>query len=108
SALCRPVPHDRDHTWVPLSVQLPWGDVSARPMRDADVAGLRVAVHTDAGAGMAVDPEVARIVGDAAAVFERAGAVVDPLPPFLTPEALAQLDLFLRARSWADVRALPL
>lgn len=108
AVLCRPDPLDRDHTWIPLAAQQPWGDVSARPMRDVDIAGLRVAVHTDAGAGMAVDPEVARIVGDVAAVFERAGAVVDPLPPFMTSEALGQLDLFLRARSWADVRGLPL
>ncbi len=71
------------------------------------VAGLRVGVHVDAGAGLATDPEVAATVRAAAALFAAAGARVEEIDPFLTPELMAQLDRFLRARSWADVAALP-
>jgi aspartyl-tRNA(Asn)/glutamyl-tRNA(Gln) amidotransferase subunit A len=106
AVLSGPDPLERDHTWVPVLARLPWGDVWERPLQGAEIAGLRVAIHIDAGAGIPVDPEVERIVRDVATMFERAGAVVEPLPPFLSAEALGQLDLFLRARSWADVRAL--
>ena len=56
----------------------------------------------DAGCGMPVDPEVARLVADAATIFEAAGAVVEPLAPFLTDELLHDLDTFWRVRSWND------
>jgi aspartyl-tRNA(Asn)/glutamyl-tRNA(Gln) amidotransferase subunit A len=60
----------------------------------------------DAGCGMPVDPEVAQIVADAAQAFGAAGAVVEPLEPFLTDELLHDLDTFWRVRSWNDFRAL--
>ena len=103
--LVHPDPLDRDHTYIPLPVG-DWTQVSANPMHDGELAGLRVAVHTDAGAGLRTDDEVARIVADAAAVFARAGAQVVALPPFVTHELLGQLEMFLRARSWLDVLAL--
>lgn len=105
TVLARPDPLGRDHTSVPDPGD--WDRVATSPLTDAELAGLRVAVHTDAGAGIGCDPQVARIVEDAAAVFERAGATVERIEPFVTPELLHRLDLFLRARSWADIRALP-
>lgn len=62
------------------------------------VAGLRIAVHTEAGAGMAVDPEVATLVRRAADHFAAAGAEVVEIPPFMTPELLASIDAFWRVR----------
>ena len=58
----------------------------------------------DAGCGMPVDREVAHIVADAAQAFGAAGAVVEPLEPFLTDELLDDLDTFWRVRSWNDFR----
>ena len=105
TVLARPDPLGRDHTAVPDPGG--WERVPDEPLAGSGLAGLRVAVHTDAGAGLGCDPEVARIVDAAAELFERAGAAVDRLDPFVTPELLHRLDLFLRARTWADVRALP-
>ncbi|MEQ3552944.1 amidase [Pseudonocardia nematodicida] len=102
--LTRPDPLDRDHTWIASSA--PWESVTTTPLRDDEVAGMRVAVHADAGSGIGTDPEVAGTVRAVAAVFERAGAAVEELPPFVTPDLLARLDLFLRLRSHVDLSAL--
>ena len=45
-------------------------------------------------------------MADAAQAFGAAGAVVEPLEPFLTDELLDDLDTFWRVRSWNDFRAL--
>ncbi|MBK1789141.1 amidase [Prauserella sp. ASG 168] len=103
--LARPDPLDRDHTRVPLGADA-WHLVAGSPLTEKTVAGLRVAVHTDAGAGIPTDPAVAAIVREVARTFERAGADVEELPPFVTPDLLRQLDLFLRIRSSSDLRAL--
>ena len=42
----------------------------------------------------------------AAKLFEKAGAVVEPVTPFLSPEMLHLQDLFWRVRSWVDFSAL--
>ena len=95
-------PDSRDWSALPPS-DLPWDDVGRSPQ---DVRGLRVGLMLDAGCGMPVDPEVAQIVADAAQAFGAAGAVVEPLEPFLTDELLHDLDTFWRVRSWNDFRAL--
>jgi aspartyl-tRNA(Asn)/glutamyl-tRNA(Gln) amidotransferase subunit A len=103
AVLAAPDPLARDHTFTgPRDAQ--WAEVAGRPL---EVAGLRVAVHTDAGCGMPTDPEVAAVVDAAAALFERGGAHVERIAPFATEELLHELDLFLRLRSWIDVKALP-
>jgi aspartyl-tRNA(Asn)/glutamyl-tRNA(Gln) amidotransferase subunit A len=71
------------------------------------VHGLRVGLHLDAGCGRPADPEVRRAIVAAASVFEAAGAIVEPLEPFMSQELLDDLDLFWRVRSWSDYRALP-
>lgn len=76
-------------------------------MLDCEVSGLRVAVHTDAGAGMPVDPEVAAAVDQVAEHFARAGAEVQRIDPFVTEQMLEDLDLFWRVRSWATFAQLP-
>ncbi len=98
SVLARP--DVRDWTSLPPEVL---------PLRDLglDVTGLRVGLHLDAGCGMPVAPEVAEAVAAVAMVFAGAGAVVEEVAPFVTPEMLADLDLFWRVRSWNDYSALP-
>ena len=96
--LSRPDPRD----WTSLPPQgLPLEDLAV------DVRGLRLALHVDAGCGSALDPEVLAAVEAAAQVFADAGAAVEPLAPFMTPDHLADLDLFWRVRSWVDYDALP-
>lgn len=98
SVLARPDPAD----WSALPpADLPWTDLAA------DVAGLRVGLWLEAGAGMPGDPAVADLVTRAAAVFERGGAHVEPLSPWLTETALEQVDRFWRVRSLNDLTALP-
>jgi aspartyl-tRNA(Asn)/glutamyl-tRNA(Gln) amidotransferase subunit A len=43
----------------------------------------------------------------AARLFERAGAIVEPLRPFMTRAMIDGMDLFWRCRSWMDISALP-
>ena len=43
----------------------------------------------------------------AARVFETAGAIVEPVEPFLTREMLDGLDVFWRTRAWSDMRLSP-
>jgi aspartyl-tRNA(Asn)/glutamyl-tRNA(Gln) amidotransferase subunit A len=100
SALSRPDVRD----WTALApTDLPWTDVGHG---DVDVRGLRVGLLLEAGCGMAVDREVTSVVTDAARLFEDAGAVVEPLGPFLNDELLHDLDTFWRVRSLRDFQAL--
>lgn len=93
-------PDPRDAMSLPPQ-QIAWPDL------DGEVGGLRVGLHLDAGVGMPVDPEVAGAVRDAAQLFERAGAHVEPVAPFLTREHLDGLDRFWRVRAAADLAARP-
>ncbi|WP_405060345.1 amidase [Kribbella sp. NBC_01505] len=70
-------------------------------------SGLRVALLLDAGLGLPVDPEVTAAVSAAAAVLEKAGAIIEPIAPIITREMLDGLDRFWRIRSATDIAALP-
>lgn len=89
----------RDWTALPPT-EIDWDDL------DFDVQGMRVGLHLDAGCGMPLDPEVRDAVQRAATVFESAGAIVEPVAPFMTPQMLADLDQFWRVRSWHDYHRL--
>jgi aspartyl-tRNA(Asn)/glutamyl-tRNA(Gln) amidotransferase subunit A len=98
SVLSRPDP--RDHLCLPPS-ELDWS-APARP-----VDGLRVGLQLESGPGLPVDPAIRDAVAAAARAFEAAGAVVEPVEPFLTREMLDGLDVFWRTRAWSDLAALP-
>ena len=102
-------PDARDYTALEHR-ELDWEGAVADGVRAADEArpwaGLRVALHTDAGCGLDTDPAIIEAVTAAARVFEAAGATVDVLDPFFTPELLHQLDLFFRVRSHTDIQAM--
>lgn len=93
-------PDQRDWTSLPPQV-MDW-QVSGH-----DVRGLRVGLHLDAGCGEPVEPEVLDAVRRAADLFAAAGAVVEPVEPFLEQRLLDDLDRFWRVRSWRDYQALP-
>ncbi len=60
----------------------------------------------DAGAGTPTEPAVRAAVEAAARVFEAAGAIVEPVSPWLTPAMFDGFDTFFRTRFWAVTRAL--
>ena len=75
-------PDFRDHT------ALPYQGIDFTDGLDDGIAGLKVAFSPDLGYAR-VDPEVARIVADAAAVFTDLGAVVEQRDPgFENPKAI--------------------
>ncbi|MFO1328597.1 MAG: amidase [Rubrivivax sp.] len=91
-----------------------WRDATSLPAQaiewtalDLDLKGLRLGLQTEAGWGLPTDPEVRAAVEAAARRFEAAGAVVEPLRPFLTAEMAEGIDRFWRMRSWLDISALP-
>jgi aspartyl-tRNA(Asn)/glutamyl-tRNA(Gln) amidotransferase subunit A len=68
--------------------------------------GLRIGLLLDAGCGLAVDPEIRQAVEHAARLFERAGAIVEPMQPFMSQAMLDGMDHFWRMRSLVDMKAL--
>ena len=98
--LSRPDPGMRD------TMNLPWQDIAwsqlERPLR-----GLKLGLLMDAGWGLPVEPEVRVAVEAAARAFEGAGAVVEPVAPFMTREMIDGMDRFWRCRAWMDIAALP-
>jgi aspartyl-tRNA(Asn)/glutamyl-tRNA(Gln) amidotransferase subunit A len=91
------------------TMSLPPQDIAWRNF-DAGVEklrGLRIGLLLEAGCGLPVEPEVKAAVERAAHLFERAGAVVAPMQPFMTQAMLDGMDHFWRMRSYADLRALP-
>ncbi|MGE7367521.1 amidase [Neorhizobium sp. NPDC001467] len=90
-----------------------WRDATALPPEsrdwldlDVEVKGMRIGLMLDAGVGLAADPEIVDAVTRAAARFEQAGATIVPVAPVMTRAMLDGLDLFWRARLWADIEAL--
>ena len=69
--------------------------------------GMRVGLVVDIGAGLPVHPEVRDAVLAAAGVFESAGAIVEPIEPFLPQACLDDGELYMRVRAWEALRQLP-
>ena len=93
------LPDGRDHMSLPPQPQ-DWLAL------DRDVRGLKLGLLLDAGCGLAVEPEVRAAVEAAAGAFAAAGAIVEPMKPFLSRAMLDGVDYFWRMRAWADLSAL--
>ena len=93
------LPDDRDTMSLPAAA-IAWGDLAL------DVKGLRLGLLRDIGAGTKADPEVLAAIEAAAALLKSAGAIVEPVAPFVAPAMIDGLDRFWRARAWADIGAL--
>ncbi|MFM9916685.1 MAG: amidase [Rhizobacter sp.] len=91
-------PDWRDHMSLPPE-QIDWMQL------ELDLHGLRIGLMLDAGWGLAPDPEVTAAVAAAARAFESAGAIVEPLAPFVTREMATGVDRFWRIRAWVDLQA---
>ncbi|HEY2873672.1 MAG TPA: amidase [Reyranella sp.] len=92
-------PDFRDHMSLPPA-NIDW---SAGPL---EPKGLKIALYLDAGSGLPVEAETKAAIEAAAKLFAAAGAKVETLEGFLSPEMLHLQDLFWRVRSWVDFSAL--
>ena len=103
------LPDTRDTMSLPYQA-IEWSQVAQGTGGEAAVSrlrGLKIGLHMDAGWGNPVEPEVHAAVMAAARLFEAAGAVVVPLPPFMTRAMADGMNDFWRTRSWLDISALP-
>ena len=87
------------------TMSLPWQDIAWAQL-DRSIKGLRIGLWMDAGWGLPVDAEVRDAVAAAARRFEAAGAIVEPLQPFITRAMADGMDRFWRCRSWLDISAM--
>jgi Asp-tRNA(Asn)/Glu-tRNA(Gln) amidotransferase A subunit family amidase len=94
------LPDARDTMSLPYQA-IDWGALE-REARD-----LRVGLQLEPGWGLPVEPAVRAAVEAAARAFEAAGAIVEPVQPFLTREMAEGMDRFWRMRAWLDISALP-
>ncbi len=88
------------------TMSLPWQDIPWQQL-DRGLRGLRLGLWLDAGFGLPLDAEVRAAVEAAASAFEAAGAIVEPVAPFLTRTMAEGMDDFWRTRSWLDLKTLP-
>jgi aspartyl-tRNA(Asn)/glutamyl-tRNA(Gln) amidotransferase subunit A len=93
------LPDARDYSSLKYE-KLDW---AARP---AELKGLRIGLMLEAGCGAEASAQVRAAVERAARDFETAGALVEPLAPFLTQDMLDGLDHFWRTRLFDDISAL--
>ena len=93
----------RDSMSLPYQA-LAWDDFDAGT---SVLRGLKIGLLLDAGCGLAVQPEVRAAIENAAKLFEQAGAIVEPMRPFMTPGMLSGMDHAWRMRSYLDLAALP-
>lgn len=99
-------PDARDTMSLPPQ-DLPWLAATQDPLANVDwLRGKRFGLLLDAGCGLPLDPQVRAATEDAARRLAAAGAHVDVLAPFMTPDMLAGMDQFWRMRSHQDLKAL--
>lgn len=91
------------------AMNLPWQDIAWESFDQGPEAlrELRIGLLLDAGCGLPVEPEIKAAVEHAARQFERAGAIVTPMRPFMDQRMLDGMDHFWRMRSCLDMKALP-
>ncbi len=99
AALAKPDPRD--------FMALPFDPIDWPAQLNGEVKGKRLGLVTDIGIGLKPQPAVRAAVEAAASAFARAGAEVEPVKPFLTPEIAAGIDGFFQARLLADLQLLP-
>ena len=92
------------------TMSLPWQEIAWTTPGAAGahkLRGLRIGLLMDAGCGLPVESDVRSAVEHAALLMERAGAIVTPMPSFMTQSMLNGMDRFWRMRALIDLNALP-
>jgi len=74
---------------------------------DGEVRGKKLGLVIEIGVGIKPQPAVRRAIEAAARTLEVAGAIVEPVAPFVTAEMLDGLDRFFQARLLAELELLP-
>jgi aspartyl-tRNA(Asn)/glutamyl-tRNA(Gln) amidotransferase subunit A len=74
---------------------------------DGQLRGTKLGLLIEIGVGMKPQAAVHRAIVTAAKAFEDAGAIVELVAPFVTPEMLDGLDLFFQSRLLAEIDRLP-
>ena len=93
-------PDPRDYMALPYDAR-DWLEA----LRD-EVRGKRLGLLIEIGVGIKPQPAVRRAIEIAAKALQDAGAVVEPVAPFVTTEMIDGLDLFFQSRLWAEVERL--
>lgn len=78
----------------------------AAQLEGLSVKGLRIGLLTDMKAGLAVHPEVRAAAEAAGRALALAGALVEPMDSYLTPQMLEGICTFFEARSNLDMSAM--
>jgi aspartyl-tRNA(Asn)/glutamyl-tRNA(Gln) amidotransferase subunit A len=99
-------PDARDFMALPYQV-IDWSRVLMGEVQ-RDLKDRKFGLVLDIGAGLKPQPAVSAAIEAAAKAFADAGAVVEPVAPFLTADILAGLDGFFQARLLAEFQTLPL
>src|SRR6185436_19152833 len=94
-------PDARDFMSLPAQ-RIDFSDIDGLKLK-----GLRIGFLPDMKVGLPVHAEVAAAAAAAAKALESAGAIVEPLPSFLTVELLDGMCRFFEARSYNDYLQLP-
>jgi aspartyl-tRNA(Asn)/glutamyl-tRNA(Gln) amidotransferase subunit A len=97
------LPDTRDSMGLPYQA-IPWDQFDQGTQW---VRGLKIGLLMDVGCGLPVEPEVRAAIERAARILENAGAIIKPMPPFMTPAMLDGMDHAWRMRSYLDLSALP-
>lgn len=88
-------------------MSLPYQEVDYTKLDGLEPKQLRIGLLPDMGAGLAPHPEIVAAAKAAARALESAGAAVEEMKSFLTPELLDGMSRFFEARSCNDFVALP-
>jgi len=88
-------------------MSLPYQEVDYSNLDRLEPKKLRIGFLPDMGAGLAPHPEVVAAAKAAAKALESAGAAVEEMKSFLTPELLDGMSRFFEVRSCNDFVALP-
>jgi aspartyl-tRNA(Asn)/glutamyl-tRNA(Gln) amidotransferase subunit A len=97
--LTRPDPRDY--------MALPYQEADYPKLLGGEAKGKRIGLLLDIGVGMPLQPAIRDAIERAAKLFEAAGAIVEPVKPFLTATMTQGLDSVFRARAWADFEQMP-
>jgi aspartyl-tRNA(Asn)/glutamyl-tRNA(Gln) amidotransferase subunit A len=97
------LPDTRDSMSLPYQA-MAWNQFDQGVQR---VRGLKIGLLMDAGCGLPVEPEVRSAIERAAQILESAGAIIEPMMPFMTQTMLDGMDHAWRMRSYLDLSALP-
>jgi aspartyl-tRNA(Asn)/glutamyl-tRNA(Gln) amidotransferase subunit A len=85
-------------------MNLPYDGADYAAHLNGGVKGLKLGLMLDIGVGTKPTPEVRAAIETAARAFEAAGAIVEPVAPFMTQELMDGLDRFFQLRALSDLQ----